>query len=454
MKKSIILISLLLIVSLAFPFQNASAASFSVNTLDDNNDGSCDATHCSLREAIQTAAPGDTIHLNVTGTIELNGSELIISSDLNIEGPGASHLTISASTAKSKPSRVFNITSGTVTISGVTIANGVAKNSSGGGINNAGTLSISNSVLYNNEAKYSGGAIANLGGNVVVENSSVINNVSGNGSGGGIHNHTGSSLTISKSTFSGNSSKENGGAISNLGTAEIQSSTISGNSSTGGSGGGIYNHTGSNLAIKNTTISDNAAKNNAGGITNLGFLELQNSIVANSETLPQNSPGPDCYTHPTATMLDQGYNLIENSDNACGLTDGNNHNIVGQDPNLGDLYSNGGSTQTHALRDPSPAFDRIPFGVNGCEPGSSIDQRGAVRGGGTDRSGYLNCDIGAFEMGSVFSPTAVDLHAFSAQSNGNISLELSIFLSIALFSLIGIFVWKQRKNHKKTASQS
>ena len=68
------------IILLAFP-SSASAESFVVNSTDDNNDGQCDGTHCSLREAINAANdnPGaDTISfagLDATGgdvTIQLN----------------------------------------------------------------------------------------------------------------------------------------------------------------------------------------------------------------------------------------------------------------------------------------------------------------------------------------------------------------------------------------------
>ncbi|HZY41745.1 MAG TPA: choice-of-anchor Q domain-containing protein, partial [Anaerolineae bacterium] len=79
-------------------------------------------------------------------------------------------------------------------------------------------------------------------------------------------------------------------------------------------------------------------------------------------------------------------NLIEDSANACGLTNGVNGNIIGQDPVLGALANNGGFTQTHSLLAGSPAIDT---GTNtGCP---ATDQRGAVRPAG------VRCDVGAFE---------------------------------------------------------
>src|SRR5438132_12819282 len=54
----------------ALPVQKVQAASLTVNTTDDVNDGVCDATHCSLREAILAAnvnSDVDTIGFNIPG---------------------------------------------------------------------------------------------------------------------------------------------------------------------------------------------------------------------------------------------------------------------------------------------------------------------------------------------------------------------------------------------------
>jgi hypothetical protein len=63
--------------------------------------------------------------------------------------------------------------------------------------------------------------------------------------------------------------------------------------------------------------------------------------------------------------------------------------IVGEDPLLAPLASNGGRTATHALLPGSPAFDAGNY-VAGLEN----DQRGA----GFRRVGGANADIGAFEF--------------------------------------------------------
>lgn len=417
--KRIIIPFLIVIALLAFqPIGAASAATITVNALDDTDDGSCDMAHCSLREAINYATAGDTIYFSVTGTISLNSTELNIDKDLNIQGPGASFLTVSANPAPNRNFRVLSISTGDISIYGITMTNGDAKNSSGGGIyiHNTATLTVTDVNISNNTAKYGGGAIANMGGSVTIINSTIADSESENGSGGGIYNHTNGSLDIKNSTVSGNLAKESGGGIYNIASASVSNSTISGNSSSGGAGGGVYNHTGSTISIDNSSFSGNAAKNNAGGIVNLGTLNLKNSIVANSTILPQNNPGEDCYAHVTSTVNDQGYNLIEYSTDACGLVHETNNNIVGLDPNLDTLSTNGGPAATHALIEPSPALDIIPEGTNGCGSETATDQRGA------SRPYNANCDIGAYEYRST--DTACEISGPGIHVFGNIAIEV------------------------------
>src|SRR5205823_8560682 len=99
-----------------------------VTTNADNGPGS-------LRQAIASGSPGETLTFAVSGLITLTSGELLITTNLTITGPGASQLTVQRSTAAGTPDfRIFDIRSGTVTISGLTVNNGRA--GSGGGILN------------------------------------------------------------------------------------------------------------------------------------------------------------------------------------------------------------------------------------------------------------------------------------------------------------------------------
>lgn len=201
------------------------------NLFDDGSQGS-------LRWAVDQAnghAGADSIRFasSVHGMIVLGGKQLDITDDVTITGPGASQLTVSGDNG----SRVFDISNdATATISGLTIANGIAMDAGGGGIANeeGSTLYVINDTFANNTAY---------------------------GIGGGLWNDIGATVNVSGSTFIGNkaigsltfeyddegfdlgSGTTEGGAIDNDGAAVVRLSTFKGNSAQGitgsdGTGGG------------------------------------------------------------------------------------------------------------------------------------------------------------------------------------------------------------------------
>ena len=229
----------------------AQAATLTVNTLNDADDGVCDGAHCSLREAIRYAATNDSIVFlsSLNGTITLTGNTLI-PKDVTITGNGARVLTVSGGGTK----RVFDVQSGSVTISNLTILGGNAGAGFGGDIVvNGGVLSLQNSVITN------GAAVR----------------------GGGIYVNSGASLTLGDTTVSGNAANAEGGGIFNAGTINAINTTVSGNSSNG-SGGGISNTKTLNLSA--STISNNRAGVSGGGINNSGIVgsivQSQKNIIA------------------------------------------------------------------------------------------------------------------------------------------------------------------------------
>jgi hypothetical protein len=78
-----------------------------------------------------------------------------------------------------------------------------------------------------------------------------------------------------------------------------------------------------------------------------------------------------------------------------------NGNIVGVDPLLGPLASNGGPTQTHALCTGPGMPDASCTGASPAicanPPVNGIDQRGYARPG----SGHTQCSIGAYEADAI-----------------------------------------------------
>jgi len=145
----------------------------------------------------------------VTGEIAITAT-LEISTDAVIVGPGAKLLTINANSTN----RVFHITDGNVSLSGLTIANGYAD--IGGGILSVATypvLKIEKCIFRNNAARISGGAVQANG------------------------------VYILDSSFLGNSAASGGGALFSLDGAAVTNCTFVGNSATNpaaGRGGAIF----------------------------------------------------------------------------------------------------------------------------------------------------------------------------------------------------------------------
>ncbi len=122
----------------------AHAATDTVGTLTDSGPGS-------LRDAITNAhrcqATTISFQAGLTGTITL-ASTLTIAENLTIQGPGANVITVSGNNAV----QVFNVTGGTITISGLTIANGLGAPGSGGGAPFGG--GIANTGIADGERRY------------------------------------------------------------------------------------------------------------------------------------------------------------------------------------------------------------------------------------------------------------------------------------------------------------
>src|ERR1700682_1670737 len=90
----------------------AQAATITVNSTADAG-GTCPGATCTLRQAIATAASGDTINFGAgITTITLTSDELLINKNLTIIGSGANLLSVQRSAASGTPNfRIFNIAS-------------------------------------------------------------------------------------------------------------------------------------------------------------------------------------------------------------------------------------------------------------------------------------------------------------------------------------------------------
>ena len=213
----------------------------------------------SLRDTIAAAQNGDTIVFDPSldgQTITLTSGELAFSQSLNIRGPGADQLAVSANGA----SRVFDLTGSgaNVTIAGLTIANGLA--AQGGGIENAASnLTLSSDVLSNDQAVGAAGTDAQGGGAFIGSAASlrVLDSVFANDVAKGGDGLSG-----------GNAGNAYGGALFNQGVATLDASTLSANQALGGAstgaggnglGGGIMNDVGGTLTLRDSAFLGNQA---------------------------------------------------------------------------------------------------------------------------------------------------------------------------------------------------
>ena len=259
----------------------------------------------SLREAIANAAAGETINFSSVSAITLTSGELVIDKNLIISGLGASNLVIQRSTTSGTPDfRIFNISSGTVIISGLTVSNG--RDDVGGGIYSSAELTLNDCVVTNNFATESGGGIFSTStmtiSNCVVRGNSAAGET-GDGFGGGIYNAgTASAITstIGNNSITSGTGGGFGGGIYNDATLTLTSSIINGNSAKGGPdngggfGGGINNGFGT-VYLEDSTVSGNVARGGAGsdgglgeggGVANyFGTVTLDRSTVSGNSAL-------------------------------------------------------------------------------------------------------------------------------------------------------------------------
>jgi hypothetical protein len=279
---------LIAVVLLAVGVARIHAATITVTTTNDSGPGS-------LRAALAIASNGDTIDASsITGTIVLTSGELLVTNSVDIIGPGPDLLAVNGNAV----SRVFHVgQSNSVSISSLTITNGMAPNDSGGGIlNGASALLVSNVVLAGNSADV-GGGIANGDNSTLDVIDTLLSDNSANGGGGILNNNA--TLTVSRSALSGNTAGVFGGGIWNVGyagnaTLQIVNTTLSGNSAD--QGGGVNNYSYFGLAtaqILNSTLSNSLAGRFGGGICDLADYAGAVSLKIASTALGDNIAGWD-----------------------------------------------------------------------------------------------------------------------------------------------------------------
>ena len=361
-----LLVSLFIIfVTCQLPATHA-AVTFTVNSLLDTPDaapgnGTCADSNgvCTLRAAIQEAnsfAGDDTINIVTNGTINLTSALPILSSNITINGPGSSLLTVRRDTGGNY--RIFQM-SGTSSMSGLTITNGRTPDAVtedvapfGGGIwQTGGSLTLRDVVITGNTTG-NGGPVRfnspNLGGF--------------GGFGGGIY-ATGT-LTMTDCVISNNTTGK-GGTSNQFGGS-------------GGRGAGIYFGPGT-LSMTNVLITGNLT--GGGGEPHSG----------------QSGGGGGMWTG-NDSVLNQPTNVILNK-----VTVTNNNTATA--PTTGDSGEGGGinvSQGTMTMTD-----SRVTNNHTGDAP-----ERSSGRGGGIFNSGTLTI------RNSLISDNSTGNNSFGSNNNG------------------------------------
>lgn len=343
-----VLLSAAVTVGLLVQTGVASAASFTVTTTNDLNDGSCTASVCSLRDAVVAAdtaggastitVPAGTYKLTIasTGADDPTTGDLDINNDasVTINGDGSGSTIIDANHID----RAFAVQSGaSLSISAVTIENGASLDASpsdhstdyeyGGAIYNDGTLSVTNSTLDHNEAygyggaiyagsgavsttvsgsdvsydnveEYYGGGIEVDAGNMSVSNTTVDHDAANDYYDGGLVWDSTGVGSVTNSAIDYDSGYYAGGlgdyASGSLAVSGSDISHDSGQSAyTESSGGGIYYDGSGSLSVTGSSISDDADGFGAGVyLAGTGAVTLsQDTLADDSATYYEDSFG-------------------------------------------------------------------------------------------------------------------------------------------------------------------
>lgn len=310
-------------------YEKVTGPSFEVTKTADTNDGSCDVSDCSLREAIKAAndaaglnqinVPAGTYTITLVGTDDTNAlGDFDITDDVNIVGAGSGLTIIQEGTdLASAVDRIFHVTNSSVVtleamkiqfgkvttdggciyaVSDITINNAVIDSCAstvnlryGGAIYSGGAVTMNNSTVSNNTANHFGGAMYTNGGtltDVTFTNNHVLY-----AHGGAIYN-VANLLTINgtANTFSNNygdiASTDYGGTIYSTGSLTISNTVFTGRNdgtNDSGRGGAIYLlDTTDVLTLSDSSFSNFKATNsgaairmNGGTMTNVTFTNNQ-----------------------------------------------------------------------------------------------------------------------------------------------------------------------------------
>lgn len=351
-----------LLFSLLALTASASAATRFVTTTSDDP-----ANTGSLRYALNSAAAGDTIQINITGTM-ITGSTVEISKAVTIEGPTKGTFTIQRSGQTQSRFSVLTVTAtGNVTLRRLKVTNGDW--TEGGGLwrPSGFPLLIEDCQFVANRASSRGGGLFLTGdGTVTMRRCAIQDNTAGSLGGGGIYHGPYGTLDVRQCSFTGNKTTYIGGALreASAGIAKVVHCTFSGNLAEGGSALSIDSN--SRLTLLGSTITQNGPYGSA--VSNGSSQTLVGSCIISGNN------SSDWGGNGGRSL---GYNLVGKAVSIFKAV-GDKTNVT--DPKLQPLGTYGGTLPVHPPRYDS--FDVIDRGRNltaGYPPKETTDQMGNPR---------------------------------------------------------------------------
>ncbi|MCB8947377.1 MAG: CSLREA domain-containing protein [Ardenticatenaceae bacterium] len=361
----------LLIAGLFLPAGSAirlRAATITVTSTLDENDGSCDDGDCSLRDAVGTAVPGSTISIP-SGSYLLTLGQLVVTKDLELVGDSPAPILDGNASG-----RVLLLDGHfTLTLQNLIVTNGSSDN--GGGIYvDSGRLAVINSEIRQNSATMNGGGVylgdggtLSLSTGAIAQNDATLN-------GGGVYNMDGM-ITQNGGTIEYNSSGTGGGVFVNLvqATYTLTNGLVQHNTSTAleKGGGGVYVAQGT-VTVNGGQISDNS------GVRGGGIEAANGKIVLNDGLIQQNQAhyGGGVYLSFPGALLTQNGGVI--SYNASSATDFGGGGVYGFQ---GSMVMTGG-TISHNTAVTDGAGVNIRFGDLTISGGEIVHNTADRYGGG------------------------------------------------------------------------
>jgi hypothetical protein len=276
------------LLSFFYQTQIAYAATFNVNTVVDEADGSCADADCSIRDAIALATSGDTISIP-PGTYQLSDilGQLSVSKTLLFSGTGSSPADVIIQAGAN--ARLVAVSNGTATFFNMTLQNGAPLSGNGGAINAtaSGSIVLDTAVLTNNQSIANGGAIALTNGSLSLTNSQILSNTAGN-NGGGVFSNNGPVTLINSGILTNTAVNNGGGIVLNLLNANLimNSGQINGNIASleqlSFPGGGVYLAQGS-MTMNGGEIRGNMAHRGGGILVTSGNLTINSGQIIDNE---------------------------------------------------------------------------------------------------------------------------------------------------------------------------